>query len=97
MTLIDRAWIAAHIPHQGGMCLLDRVESWTGTEIVCRTRSHLAADNPLRYQCSLGIANGIEYAAQAMAVRGAGAVNSMPLMSISLLAKRKILSPPIEA
>ena len=67
----DHAWIAAHIPHRGSMCLLDRVESWTGTEIVCRTRSHLAADNPLRYQCSLGIANGIEYAAQAMAVHGA--------------------------
>ena len=26
--MIDRAWIAARIPHQGSMCLLDAVESW---------------------------------------------------------------------
>ncbi|MGA2366137.1 MAG: 3-hydroxylacyl-ACP dehydratase, partial [Steroidobacteraceae bacterium] len=24
----DRAWIVAHIPHQGRMCLLDQVLSW---------------------------------------------------------------------
>lgn len=68
---IDKTWIAAHIPHQGGMCLLDRVESWTGTAIECRATSHRAEDNPLRHDGSLGIANGIEYAAQAMAVHGA--------------------------
>jgi predicted hotdog family 3-hydroxylacyl-ACP dehydratase len=68
---IDKTWIAAHIPHQGGMCLLDRVESWDETHIVCRTASHRTADNPLRHEGSLGIANGIEYAAQAMAVHGA--------------------------
>lgn len=68
---LDRAWIAAHIPHQGGMCLLDRVESWNETTIQCRARSHRFADNPLREANSLGIVNGIEYAAQAMAVHGA--------------------------
>ncbi len=68
---IDRAWIAAHIPHQGSMCLLDRVESWSETAIVCRARSHLVAGNPLREAGNLGIVNGIEYAAQAMAVHGA--------------------------
>jgi len=68
---IDHTWIAAHIPHQGDMCLLDRVESWTETHIVCRANSHLSASNPLRREGSLGIANGIEYAAQAMAVHGA--------------------------
>lgn len=68
---VDHAWIAAHIPHQGSMCLLDRVESWDETVIVCRAHSHLAADNPLRHEGSLGITNGIEYAAQAMAVHGA--------------------------
>lgn len=68
---IDHNWIAAHIPHQGDMCLLDRVESWNETSIVCRAHSHLSVDNPLRHQGSLGIANGIEYAAQAMAVHGA--------------------------
>lgn len=68
---IDHNWIAAHIPHQGDMCLLDRVESWTETRIVCRASSHLSADNPLRHEGCLGIANGLEYAAQAMAVHGA--------------------------
>lgn len=68
---IDHAWIAAHIPHQGSMCLLDRVESWNETTILCRTRSHRFADNPLREEDSLGIVNGIEYAAQTMAVHGA--------------------------
>ena len=29
------------IPHQGAMCLLDEVASWTPGGIVCRTRSHL--------------------------------------------------------
>ncbi len=70
-VVLDRAWIAAHIPHQGGMCLLDRVESWNETTIVCRANSHRLADNPLCQSASLGIANGIEYAAQAMAVHGA--------------------------
>ena len=69
--MIDHAWIAAHIPHQGSMCLLDRVESWNETDIICYARSHPAADNPLRHAGSLGIANGIEYAAQAMAIHGA--------------------------
>jgi len=71
MKQIDHAWIAAHIPHQGDMCLLDRVESWNETRIVCRARSHQAEANPLRHEGRLGIANGIEYAAQAMAVHGA--------------------------
>lgn len=68
---IDKTWIASHIPHQGTMCLLDRVEAWTDTTILCRAGSHLAPDNPLRHEGRLGIANGIEYAAQAMAVHGA--------------------------
>ncbi|MCL2344772.1 MAG: hypothetical protein FWC58_02815 [Desulfobulbus sp.] len=67
----DHAWIAAHIPHHGTMCLLDRVVCWNETVITCRADSHHAADNPLRDGDHLGIANGIEYAAQAMAVHGA--------------------------
>ena len=69
--LLDRTWIAAHIPHQGNMCLLDLVERWNETEIVCRASSHRFLDNPLCADGSLGIANGVEYAAQAMAVHGA--------------------------
>lgn len=69
--MIDRAWIAARIPHQGLMCLLDAVESWDEQQIVCRATSHALPDNPLRAGGSLGVANAIEYAAQAMAVHGA--------------------------
>lgn len=69
--MLDRNWIAAHIPHQGSMCLLDRVESWDQEKIVCYASSHRAPDNPLRNHEQLGIACGIEYAAQAMAVHGA--------------------------
>ena len=67
----DRAWIAAHIPHQGTMCLLDQVLSWDEQTIICGSSTHRAADNPLRAHGRLGAACAIEYAAQAIAVHGA--------------------------
>lgn len=67
----DRNWIARHIPHQGTMCLLDRVASFNAERLVCTATSHTHADNPLRAHGRLGAATGIEYAAQAMAVHGA--------------------------
>lgn len=67
----DHAWIRAHIPHQGSMCLLDAVTKWDEAHIVCRATSHRALDNPLRANQQLGAVCGIEYAAQAMAVHGA--------------------------
>lgn len=67
----DHAWILAHIPHHGSMCLLDRVTEWDESRIVCHAISHRALDNPLRFEQRLGAACGIEYAAQAMAVHGA--------------------------
>ncbi|MDO9597425.1 MAG: 3-hydroxylacyl-ACP dehydratase [Azoarcus sp.] len=69
--LPDHAWIAAHIPHQGGMCLLDAVESWDAEHIHCVSHSHRATANPLRAGGRLGALTAIEYAAQAMAVHGA--------------------------
>ena len=69
--MLDRAWIAAHIPHQGSMCLLDAVLEWSDTAIACRALSHTDPANPLRAGGRLGAATGIEYAAQAMAVHGA--------------------------
>ena len=71
MTLPDRDWIAAHVPHSGSMCLLYRVLQWDDVVITCAATSHTAPDNPLRSAGRLGIAAGIEYAAQAMAVHGA--------------------------
>lgn len=69
--MLNRDWIAARIPHQGGMCLLDAVAEWTPERIRCTSASHRRADNPLRADDRLGAACGIEYAAQAMAVHGA--------------------------
>ncbi|WP_365977619.1 hotdog family protein [Thiobacillus sp.] len=69
--MLDRRWIAAHIPHQGDMCLLDAVLEWSDTVIVCHAVSHTSPANPLRAEGRLGAAAGIEYAAQAMAVHGA--------------------------
>jgi len=79
--MLDHAWIAAHIPHQGSMCLLGSVLHWDSQGIRCRASSHRSADNPLRSHDQLGSACGIEYAAQAMAVHGAllaGADGSRP-------------------
>ena len=69
--LLDRAWIAARIPHQDKMCLLDRVEAWDAQHVRCSASSHRGPDNPLRAHGRLAAACGIEYAAQAMAVHGA--------------------------
>ena len=65
---LNRAAIAAHIPHQGSMCLLDGVESFDDAQIVCCASSHLQPGNPLRHEGMLGAALGVEYAAQAMAL-----------------------------
>jgi predicted hotdog family 3-hydroxylacyl-ACP dehydratase len=68
---LDRSWIARHIPHQGGMCLLDEVVTWGPSRVQCRSSSHRDAANPLRAHDRLAAVCGIEYAAQAMAVHGA--------------------------
>ncbi len=69
--MLDRAAIAARIPHQGEMCLLDAVVAWTPSAISCRATSHRHPTNPLRAEGRLGAASAVEYAAQAMAVHGA--------------------------
>jgi len=68
--MLDHRWIAAHIPHQGRMCLLDAVLAWNRAGLHARATSHRPTDNPLRADGRLGAATGIEYAAQAMAVHG---------------------------
>jgi predicted hotdog family 3-hydroxylacyl-ACP dehydratase len=67
----DRDWIAARIPHQGTMCLLDGVLDWDADSVRCLSATHTRVDNPLRAQGRLAAVSGIEYAAQAMAVHGA--------------------------
>jgi len=71
MLIYDRAWIAARIPHQGSMCLLDGVRSWDTARAICTASSHRDMHNPLRHRGRLGAACAIEYAAQAMAVHAA--------------------------
>lgn len=88
---MNRAWIEARIPHQGRMCLLDEVIDWNDRHIRCRTGTHRARDNPLRAHERLGIACGIEYAAQAMALHGALAsaapgASAAPASRVGLLA-----------
>jgi predicted hotdog family 3-hydroxylacyl-ACP dehydratase len=68
--LIDRAELTTLIPHAGRMCLLDGVVAWDERSVTCVTRSHLAADNPLRAGGRLAGLNAIEYGAQAAAVHG---------------------------
>lgn len=68
--LHDHAWIAGRIPHHGKMCVLDGVVAWDEEQICCRATSHRHDDNPLRRNGRLGVAAGIEYAAQTMAVHG---------------------------
>src|SRR3984957_6361203 len=75
---LNRAWIESRIPHHGSMCLLDEVIAWSDARVSCRSGTHREADNPLRADGKLGIACGIEYAAQAMAVHGALIAASSP-------------------
>ena len=70
------AALAALIPHQGRMCLLDAVLDCSATQITCRATSHQRADHPLRSGGALLSPMAIEYAAQAMALHGA--LNAKP-------------------
>jgi predicted hotdog family 3-hydroxylacyl-ACP dehydratase len=74
---LDRSWIERNIPHHGRMCLLDEVIAWDAGHIRCRSGTHRWPDHPLRSQNRLGIACGIEYAAQSMAVHGALAAGAL--------------------
>jgi predicted hotdog family 3-hydroxylacyl-ACP dehydratase len=68
---LNRGWIESHIPHQGRMCLLEEVLDWDADRIRCASGGHRASDHPLRAHGRLGMACGIEIAAQTMAVHGA--------------------------
>ena len=68
---LDRDGIAARIPHQGRMCLLDALLSWNADEVRCRASSHHDPAHPLRWAGVLPSAVALEYASQAMALHGA--------------------------
>jgi predicted hotdog family 3-hydroxylacyl-ACP dehydratase len=81
---LNRAWIESRIPHHGRMCLLDEVIAWSAARVSCRSRTHREADNPLRAYGRLGVACGIEYAAQTMAVHGALTAGGAPAAGADL-------------
>ncbi|HET9482386.1 MAG TPA: phosphotransferase [Xanthomonadales bacterium] len=62
--------LAALIPHQGAMCLNERVLAWDADRVRLATATHRAADNPLRRDGRLRALHLCEYGAQAMAVHG---------------------------
>jgi predicted hotdog family 3-hydroxylacyl-ACP dehydratase len=68
MPIMSKTDLCRLIPHGGAMCLLDAVEQWDETSIICKTASHRDATNPLRRDDQLEAVCGLEYAAQAMAV-----------------------------
>lgn len=86
---IGREAIAALIPHQGAMCLLERVLEWDADRILLATATHRSADNPLRARGRLRALHLCEYGAQAMAVHGgllaqAAGSRAQPGMLVSL-------------
>jgi len=68
--ILAKADIEALIPHAGGMCLLEKVVSYTDDEIICQTQSHLDESNPLKTDGALSKMHLIEYGAQAIAIHG---------------------------
>ena len=66
-----RTEVARLIPHQGAMCLLDRVVACDAGSIACLSSTHRDAGNPLRRDGVLPAVCGVEYALQAMALHGA--------------------------
>jgi predicted hotdog family 3-hydroxylacyl-ACP dehydratase len=62
--------IATLIPHQGAMCLNERLVAWDAQHVVLETTTHRALDNPLRRRGRLRAVHLCEYGAQAMAVHG---------------------------
>lgn len=95
MLPATRAAIAALVPHQGAMCLLDRVVAFDTARITCEAETHRDAAHPLRRNGMLPAVCGVEYGLQAMALHGAitadapqGAGFVAALAGVELLADR---------
>lgn len=76
--------IAGLLPHRDAMCLLDEVQSFDATTIVCVSSSHRRAPHPMAdADGRLGAACGIEYGAQAMALHAALALRQSANSSLA--------------
>ena len=62
--------IASLVPHQGAMCLWQRIEAADANSIRLATASHADPTHPLRSEGQLRAIHLAEYGAQAMAVHG---------------------------
>ena len=76
--MLNHEGIAALIPHQGAMCLLETMSDWTAGSITCHASSHLSGDNPLRRDGRLSTICGCEYGFQAIALHGALTAGGVP-------------------
>ena len=68
---LGRDWLAAHLPHQGAMSLLDEIVGWDATTVHAIANRHRDERHPLRRGAELPATAGIEYGAQAAAAHGA--------------------------
>jgi predicted hotdog family 3-hydroxylacyl-ACP dehydratase len=87
--MLGREAIAALIPHQGAMCLLEQMLEWDAEHVLAATTTHRAGDNPLRNGGRLRALHLAEYGAQAMALHGglvaqAAGERARPGMLVSL-------------
>ncbi len=69
--MLDRTAIAALIPHQGRMCLLEAALAWNARSILCSSSAHRDPTNPLRREGRLALVCTVEFGLQAMALHGA--------------------------
>ena len=67
---LTRQTIEERLPHSGNMCLLNRIIAANEQSLTAEAISHLDASNPLIVNGRISAINGVEYAAQAMAIHG---------------------------
>jgi len=68
--MLDRAGIASLIPHQGAMCLIERVLEWDAGHVIAATRTHAWVTHPLASAGRLRAVHACEYGGQAAALHG---------------------------
>ena len=66
--ILNHHEIEQRLPHSGNMSLLHEVIQADDNSLMALANSHLEIDNPLRLDGKIATVNGIEYAAQAMAL-----------------------------
>jgi predicted hotdog family 3-hydroxylacyl-ACP dehydratase len=68
--MLNKTALCGLMPHAGTMCLIDELIEWDQERILCRTRSHLSPENPLRNNNRLSAIHAAEYGAQAVGLHG---------------------------